>query len=325
MAFIERLPGPMPAWYAVTVIAAFLLITLARLLGGYPAFGGNFGYRLFSAFMIAFPAYLAHDLTLVAGRALSEFREALRNPAEEAFLRSRLTTTPALPSLLFSLGGAVMGLVIVQTAPQVGLSMEDVFGPARATAVFGAGSWFINSQFSYRVIHQMVWVGRIYGRHTRVDLNHLKATAALTRLSGRSATASILVVSGYGLGFALTGDSRAAIDVLIPNFMLVLVVFLLPLLGAHRLLEGERDRRLREIGAGASRAMAALEAAVADGRYADVPPIKDAYHALDLERTRVAHIPTWPWAPGTLRGVLATGFLPILIWLIQFGLTRLLS
>ena len=67
-----------------------------------------------------------------------------------------------------------------------------------------------------------------------------------------------------------------------------------------------------------------LHQLVERGKYAAAPAVKDAITALDLELTRPARIPTWPWNPGTPRGVLATVFLPIVIWLIQFGLGRLL-
>ncbi|MGH2620287.1 MAG: hypothetical protein ACRDHG_06910 [Anaerolineales bacterium] len=43
------------------------------------------------------------------------------------------------------------------------------------------------------------------------------------------------------------------------------------------------------------------------------------------EITRLARIPTWPWNPGTLRGVVATVSLPVAIWLIQFVLQRTLE
>ena len=42
--------------------------------------------------------------------------------------------------------------------------------------------------------------------------------------------------------------------------------------------------------------------------------------AADLQR-----IPTWPWSPGTPRGVVAAVFLPVILWLVQFGLQRLLG
>jgi hypothetical protein len=47
--------------------------------------------------------------------------------------------------------------------------------------------------------------------------------------------------------------------------------------------------------------------------------------SLELEQAALRRIPTWPWEPGTLRGVLAALVLPIVIWLIQYVLQRLLG
>ena len=50
-----------------------------------------------------------------------------------------------------------------------------------------------------------------------------------------------------------------------------------------------------------------------------------ALASLDLERAHLSRVPTWPWQPETLRGLVAALALPIVIWLIQYGLGRLLG
>jgi hypothetical protein len=39
----------------------------------------------------------------------------------------------------------------------------------------------------------------------------------------------------------------------------------------------------------------------------------------------LARVPTWPWPPSTLRGFVIALVIPILIWLVQFGLQRSLA
>ena len=46
--------------------------------------------------------------------------------------------------------------------------------------------------------------------------------------------------------------------------------------------------------------------------------------SLEIERAALQRIPTWPWEPGTIRGLAAALLLPIVIWLIQFVLERML-
>jgi len=72
-------------------------------------------------------------------------------------------------------------------------------------------------------------------------------------------------------------------------------------------------------------ALAKLHQVVERGEYRSAPAVKDAVAALDIELTRLARVPTWPWNPGTLRGVLAAVFLPVFIWLVQYVLQRLLG
>jgi hypothetical protein len=203
--------------------------------------------------------------------------------------------------------------------------MDATYGPAFAVFFFGALAYFINSQAAYRVIYQLTQVSRIYGRHARVGLSDLGPHIALSRLTSRAAIASILVVSGYLVGFAQLGSLSLSLAVLIPNLLLAGAAFVLPLTGAQRLLEAERCRVRKEANQRMEAALSELHQVVERGKFAEVPPVEDAITALDVELNRLARIPTWPWNPATPRGVLATVFLPVAIWLIQFGLGRLLG
>jgi len=117
-----------------------------------------------------------------------------------------------------------------------------------------------------------------------------------------------------------TGAAPAEMDTL-----LAASAFVLPLLGAHRSLEAERDRVRQEATLSMESALAKLHQVVERGEYRSAPAVKDAVAALDIELTRLARVPTWPWNPGTLRGVLAAVFLPVFIWLVQYVLQRLLG
>ena len=46
--------------------------------------------------------------------------------------------------------------------------------------------------------------------------------------------------------------------------------------------------------------------------------------SLELERAALQRIPTWPWDAGTPRGLAVTLVLPLVIWLAQYLLQRLL-
>jgi hypothetical protein len=43
---------------------------------------------------------------------------------------------------------------------------------------------------------------------------------------------------------------------------------------------------------------------------------------LEIEQNVLRRIPTWPWQPGAVRGLLAALFLPVAVWAIQLFLGR---
>ena len=56
-----------------------------------------------------------------------------------------------------------------------------------------------------------------------------------------------------------------------------------------------------------------------------VDPLHKAMDALQAESAELGKVATWPWAPGTLRNLMGAVLLPIFLWLIQYGLQRLLG
>jgi len=325
MAMVDRLPGPYALWYGLASVGLFLLISLARLAAGMAPLGGDLAQRALAAFGIVFPPFLMHSLNRSAARALASFRPVLSTTeAETGVLAYRLTTAPAAPALAFSLGGAGLGLLLV-LSPEVAPYLESFYGPFAAALALGALGWFVNSHFAYRTIYQLTLVSRIYRQHAAVRLFDLGPFFALSHFTSRAAIAAALTLSVYMLGFAEIGDAGLAIAVFVPNFLLAASAFVLPLLGAHRQLVVERDRWVRQASLQMETAVSALHRTVESGKFAQAPALKDAVTGLDIELNRLARVPTWPWNPGTPRGVAAAIFLPVFIWLIQFGLQRLLQ
>ena len=54
-------------------------------------------------------------------------------------------------------------------------------------------------------------------------------------------------------------------------------------------------------------------------------PLHKALDAFQAEHAEISKVPTWPWAAGTLRNLVGAVLLPVLLWLVQFGLGRLLG
>jgi hypothetical protein len=103
------------------------------------------------------------------------------------------------------------------------------------------------------------------------------------------------------------------------------VSFVWPLLGVHRLLEEDKQRRLRQYSQRMEAAIQALHERLDSGNLQGMPEFHRAMACLEIEQSAVERIPTWPWQQGTLRGMALGLFLPTAVWLIQLILQRLLG
>jgi hypothetical protein len=72
-------------------------------------------------------------------------------------------------------------------------------------------------------------------------------------------------------------------------------------------------------------ATGALYREVDAGNWENSIRLKDALTGLENDRNLLQKIPTWPWQPETLRGLLTALLLPVVAFLIHFVLQRLLG
>ena len=61
------------------------------------------------------------------------------------------------------------------------------------------------------------------------------------------------------------------------------------------------------------------------GEFTDMSPLKSMVDTLLAERTVLEKLPTWPWQSTAVRSVGTALVLPILLWLMQRILQRLLN
>ena len=104
-----------------------------------------------------------------------------------------------------------------------------------------------------------------------------------------------------------------------------MAVFAWPLWGVHRLLVEEKARLLTDCARRMKAAVAELRRRIDSGRIEAMDDLHKTMASLEIEHATLTRIPTWPWQPGTLRGLLAAVALPVVVWLIQFVLQGYLS
>jgi hypothetical protein len=209
------------------------------------------------------------------------------------------------------------------------LRLLEVATTPLSVAVFGAiliPTWWISGVLVYHTVRQLVLIYRIYTRQTRIDFFHLSPLYAFSHHTRRTAIAILLFVYFDILvadpGLRIHPLNLAASGTLT---LLALVAFIGPLGGAHRLLVAEKARLLDDNAGRLEKGFHELQLRTDKLKLAGADDLNKTLSSLEIERAALQRIPTWPWEPGTVRGLAAALLLPVVIWLIQYGLEKVLG
>jgi hypothetical protein len=313
-AAVERLPGP----YWAPYLGAFL-----ASLGLEMVVVGRVGESVSpeQVFTISLPFYgfwLIHYLNRRAASSLQIFRAAFTGSESElGDARWRLTTLPAMPALVISLSGLLLGI-----ASSLG------WNPGSPDQVLSNLAYYATTVFAglyaYHAVRQLRLVTSLYARRARVDIHNVAPLHSFSVLSAHTAIGMLIILSGAVLitpeglveGFLLAAVLFGALAVL---------TFLLPLAGLHRRLADGKDLALAENSRRWQSSTTELYRRVDRRDWAGADRLNATLTALERGRTAIERVPTWPWRPETLRGLVAALLLPISIWLIQYGLQRMLA
>jgi len=320
----------LPPWSSllITAVVLFTIVTLVDWRDGAVPTGTLSPLHALTSAAVPFLIWLLRYLDRSAEIALGEIRSSLREGADPALLRYQLTTMPRTPVLL--VGWSAVLVIGVMAWLFIGDPRVLEIAPAPwSLAVFGAiliPTWWIMGVFVYHLVRQLALIYRIYTRQTRIDLFHLTPLYAFSHHTRRAAIAILLFVyvdflvadpsirfhpMNVGAGGLLTA--------------LAIVAFIGPLGGVHRLLAAEKTRLVDDNARRLEAGFRELQKRMDSLRLAGADDLNKMLGSLEIERTALLRIPTWPWEPGTIRGLAAALLLPVIIWLIQFGLGRWLG
>jgi hypothetical protein len=183
--------------------------------------------------------------------------------------------------------------------------------------------WAVVAVLVYHTVHQLRVVEEIYKRHTRIDLYTLRPLYRFSYLSAQTAVGISLIV--YCWYLAAPTLFSVGFSGFLTFTLFSLLTFAWPLWGAHRLLEDEKDRMISANGERQRRAAAELHQRVDAGNTNDMDNLHKTLASLELEYTTLDRISTWPWRPETLRAVAAALLFPVIVWLTQWILQRILE
>ncbi len=311
---VDRLPGPYWMPYFIAFVVYLGLVSAVRGRDGQPV-------SLEVVYSHSLPFYgfwLIHYLNRRATASLRAFRPAFTGTEVE--LREvgwRLTALPAGPAAGISLVALLLAI-----ASSLGWDRSS------ASQVLGILAYYATLIFAglyvYHAIRQLRMVTSLYARWARVDIHNVAPLYSFSTLSAQTGIGMLLILSGAVLftSKALTGGFLVGAVLL---GALAVLTFLLPLTGLHRRLADEKDLALAENGRRWQACIAELYHLIDRGDLVAADHLNETLAALERGRTAIERIPTWPWRPETLHSLVAALVLPVAIWLVQYGLERVLG
>jgi hypothetical protein len=181
------------------------------------------------------------------------------------------------------------------------------------------------SAFLYHTVRQLRLIHTIHRHHTRINLFRLEPVQSFSRVTATTAVG--LVASVYGW---LLLNPELLTDPLIFGFVgvitiLAVAVFVLPLLSMHRMMETDKKRRLAEIDRHFESVFSQFNQGLREDDYAVIERLNGTIASLDIQRSRIAATPTWPWMPETAQFTFTTITIPLLLSLLPFFIEQALN
>lgn len=346
-AWVDRLPGPAWAFYLALAIGVGLVESAIQWReGAYPA-GTLNPMHVWTGGYFAYILGLMHYLDKSAASALASFRPLLvsdqttgRGSSKDEYTYARLayelTNLPPRPTLLATLAGASFAIVAHVLLTAGGIAPSYLAGTAGTTlsTAFILAAHFTGNALSgvlaYHTVHQLVLVSRIYTAHAHINIYKIQQLYALSLPCAFTAIGLILMLYVFFATSPASAPQAASsrpVEIGLSLFFATIAgaTFALPLIGAHRRLVAEKNRRLAEVSSRFEAAAEELHRQLDDHRLNQLDSLNKALSGLEIESAALRRIATWPWDPGAVRGLVAALLLPIAVWLLQLVLGRVLG
>ena len=328
-ARVERLPVPPWIFYFLAAFVLALLMHILRWLGGSLPPGSLEVNQLTGA---VFPVYffaLTHYLNSFARRALANYKPLLdMGDSDYSSLEYTLATMPIRLGLLAILFGALLGAASFFSAPE-GWGVRPSFDVLSrlalliaALAVQSCAMYWI-----FQTVRQARAIDHIHRLTKAVSIFRRDPVYAFSSLTLRSALGLLLGVYSYLFLSVYLGLAAlpTAIDAMAMGFGIALsiAIFVLPLYSMHSRLAAEKHRTLLDLDDRYIRLFGKFIREVDNEKHAELESTSRAIGALTAQRESVERISTWPWRPETLRSLVSTIALPLVLYLLSRLLGRL--
>jgi hypothetical protein len=193
------------------------------------------------------------------------------------------------------------------------------------TYVEGLVSYCIGSVIYYHSIRQLWLVKRTVEMAGPFNLFRLDPVYAFSRVTAQTGIGWMIMLSLTLLTYPLQLTSFPVLILLVLQGLLAITAFIFPLWFVHRRLVAEKRRLLAEnhhrVGAILDQYHSHLDGNI----LTEANQLGPALAGLNTERAFLNAIPTWPWRTGTLTGFLSAIVLPIILFLVQLFIRKMLG
>ena len=318
---------PIPYW--LTYILYGLILYLLGILINWIQTGERFPNWEPIVYVILFQAayfpLIIHYMDKLALRAYSEVEAIIKSSKKKLpDFKKLLTVMPAKQTWLVSLASLLFVVLLGYVGSQqlegasaipIGFDLMGIF-----TLIVLVLLWLANGLVTYHSVRQLRVVDYLLSNFVTIHPFHQKELFTFSKLSASIGITTIIV----GPLWIIFDPGITSLVISLIFAALSSIAFISPLLGAHRILELEKDRLLNQNGKHTEASLFQLEKAISKNTKADLEIINLRLSTLERARSQIDQISTWPWKLTTLRQFSAAIVVPLLIWLIQYFLSNAL-
>lgn len=327
---IDRIPLPDWVFYLIVDLILVLLIHALAWVGGIIPSGSIDPFAMQLPIWLILPLAYIHYLDRIALQAMKKFRPALNiDTADFNVLSHQISTMQARPIWIMAGIGSLLAMALMIFNPAI---LHPFSGTTFGNAILlvsGIPTGWIGVSFIYHSLRQSRMVNKMYQRIEAINLFDLDPIHAFSLLTART---SVLLIVLVGLATVLNMvmhliEANDFLLLLFATLMSTLAVatFFIPLWGIHERLVEEKQRVEMENNKRIEAAMFELHRRMDDTDYDDMSQFRSGVSGLLSFRSELNGVSTWPWQPGTLRGLLTAVFLPITLWIIQKILSEVMA
>lgn len=332
--WIENLPIPIWAFYLIFFLIGVISLNIATWINAARPWGQISLIQFYNAIWLPLVLIVIHYTDRLANHALARFTPlAQSKSAELENIRYQMTTMPARTVLWIS--GTAISILLIGAIQDPGLIITELSdGPIHPatwflSALFNITSYSLAPVMIYHSIRQLNLMSKVFALLDDINIFHQQPLYAFSGLTMQTALLLVAQVYITYMGEALYNPSSGedAINLALTAIVipLALSIVFLPLWGIHqRILEAKLDV-LEENSLQIEQAQKKLYSAINANKLEKISVMDGALDSLYKIREQVQHIPTWPWAAGTLRNFLSAIILPMLLWALQVLFGRFLA